>query len=222
MKTKKICKLCAAAILAAIYTTACEALPPQEEAPLTAEVPIAELDEVPEPEEPEPDEAEEERTSEETPEPEAPREPELIGEFSTPIVDDTPSRLKNLELACAYMNGTVVDPGGEFSFNAAVGVRTADRGFEKGYVFVGNEKREQVGGGICQISSTLYNSAMGAGMEITERHPHMREVDYVKAGRDATVAYGELDFKFRNVRDRAVKVEAYVSGGEAVALIWLI
>jgi len=248
MKMKKFCRLCAIVVFAVLYMTACAVteLPQNgrvapESVPYAAEPQAPMVTESPEPddivpaEEPEnvqeSNEAQEgdlplgdKETAEDTvqTESEPPREPELIGEFATPIVDNTPSRLKNLELACAYINGRVLEPGAEFSFNAVVGVRTGERGFEMGYVFVGNQKQEQIGGGICQISSTLYNAALGAGMEITERHPHMRRVDYVKAGSDATVSYGELDFRFRNARDSAVKIEAYIADGEAVALIWLI
>ena len=98
-----------------------------------------------------------------------------------------------------------------FSFNGIVGERTRERGFEKGYIFVGNQKVIGMGGGICQISSTLFNAARGAGMEIVERHPHMRKVDYVEPGNDATVAYGELDFRFKNSHTGAITVESYLT-----------
>lgn len=155
-----------------------------------------------------------------TPVPTPTPEPKIIGEFSTKIVDKTKSRLKNLQLACEFISSDVIDPNAEFSFNNSVGVRTRERGFEKGYVFEGKKKVEAVGGGICQISSTLYNAARNAGMEITERHPHKRKVDYVKSGDDATVAYGKLDFRFKNPQDRPVKIEAYLTDTEVVIRIW--
>lgn len=172
-----------------------------------------------------------EPTSEPTPEPTivptpkptaAPQaaEPVLISEFSTKIVDSEPSRLENLKLACKMINGTVLGPGEVFSFNGTVGERTASRGFQMGHVFEGKKKTEAIGGGICQVSSTLYNAARNADLEIVERHQHKRKVDYVKLGDDATVSYGELDFKFRNNNDCNLKISAYLTSSRVVAQIW--
>ena len=162
-------------------------------------------------------------TFEPTPAPtEVPRaaEPVLISEFSTKIVDNEPSRLENLKLACKLINGTVLGPGEVFSFNDTVGERTESRGFQMGHVFEGKQKTEAIGGGICQVSSTLYNAARNADLEIVERHQHKRKVDYVKLGNDATVSYGELDFKFRNNNDCNLEISAYLTSSHVVAQIW--
>lgn len=150
----------------------------------------------------------------------AEREPVLMGEFSTRIVDNDESRVKNLYLACSKLNGKITAPGEIFSFNDTVGPRTEERGFEYGYVFEGSKKKQEVGGGVCQVSSTLFNAARQAGMEIVERHQHKRKVDYVKLGNDATVSYGELDFRFKNVSDYPVKIEAGVLSGRVVVRLW--
>ncbi len=148
------------------------------------------------------------------------RGPVLLGEFSTRIVDNTESRVKNLRLACSAINGKVIQPGEVFSFNGTVGPRTQERGFQMGHVFEGTKKTEAVGGGVCQISSTLFNTARKAGMEIVERHQHKRKVDYVKLGDDATVSYGEMDFRFRNTASQPVKIEAGVVPGRVVVKLW--
>lgn len=152
--------------------------------------------------------------------PENTPKPEVIGEFSTRIVDKAPERLDNLKIACNYLSKVTVKPQEEFSFNNTLGARTEEKGYKKGYVFEGTEKVEAIGGGICQISSTLFNAVKNAGFKVIERHPHKRKVDYVARGKDATVSYGELDFKFVNNKDYTVKIEAYITDTEVVIRIW--
>lgn len=149
-----------------------------------------------------------------------PAEPHLLGEFETPILNTAEDRITNLKLACQKINQFVVEPGEEFSFNDTVGERTEERGFKEGIVFEGKKKKKAVGGGVCQVSSTLFNAARNADLVITERHQHKREVKYVKLGDDATVAYGELDFRFKNTQNRPVKIEAFLTNSAVYVGIW--
>ena len=180
--------------------------PPPSEKPTPSEEPT------PTPETPAPTKA--------TPTPTPAAEPEMLSEFETPILNTAEDRITNLKLACKKINQYVVEPGEEFSFNNVVGERTKERGFKEGIVFEGKEKKKAVGGGVCQVSSTLFNAARRAELEITERHQHKREVKYVKLGDDATVAYGELDFRFKNTQNRPVKIEAFLTNSSVYVSIW--
>lgn len=135
--------------------------------------------------------------------------PKVYGEFSTNITDKTPERLNNIELGISKLNGTKVNPGETFSFNDCIGPRNKDTGFEEAIIFDGHgNKIDGYGGGICQISSTLYNAVLNAGLEVTERHQHSHEVPYIETGKDATVSYGSEDFKFKNSSNRAITINA--------------
>ncbi len=123
------------------------------------------------------------------------------------------NRTHNLTLACKAINGTVINPGETFSFNGVVGQRTADKGYREATVYVGTESVGELGGGICQVASTIYNAALYAQMDITERTPHIYFVTYVKGGLDATVYWGSLDFCFRNSSEYPIRINASVSGG---------
>lgn len=123
------------------------------------------------------------------------------------------NRTHNLSLACDAINGTVINPGETFSFNNIVGERTADKGYRDAIVYVGTESKDELGGGICQVSSTIYNAALYAEMEITSRACHTFFVTYVPGGLDATVYWGSLDFCFRNNTEYPIRVNASVSGG---------
>lgn len=122
----------------------------------------------------------------------------VISTFSTPIKDYTKERIGNIKLCIKKLENITIPAGSEFSFNKTVGRRTLKKGYKKAIIFIGKEKVKEIGGGICQVSSTIYNAAMNAGFEITERHEHSLPVDYVEEGKDATVMYGSLDLKFRN------------------------
>jgi hypothetical protein len=136
------------------------------------------------------------------PVPEPEPEPEPISPFpltfETPIHDHDESRIKNIKIAAKALTGYVLKKGEEFSFNTVVGERTTEKGYEEATIFVSGEKVDGVGGGICQISSTLYNLALLSKFEITERHVHQLPVTYVEKGKDATVAFGSLDLRFVN------------------------
>lgn len=121
-----------------------------------------------------------------------------IAHFSTHFNPGNVGRTKTVRLAIQIIDGTVVPPGQVFSVNQTVGERTAKRGFGKSEVFVDGHMDVQTGGGMCQVATTLFNAAMLGDMKIVERHPHMRTVPYAAPGRDATVYYGQKDFKFQN------------------------
>ena len=141
--------------------------------------------------------------------------PYLISKFSTKYDATNINRSKNLELAAEKINGTVLMPGEEFSYNQVVGKRTVEAGYRDAKIYSNGQVVDGLGGGICQISSTLYNAVLLADLEITERRNHYFRTSYVAAGRDATVVWGSLDFKFKNTRTYPVKIEAIVSSGVA-------
>ena len=125
-----------------------------------------------------------------------------------------PARTTNLELACKAINGTILNPGEEFSFNGVVGERTKAKGYMAATVYLDGGKSEaQEGGGVCQVSSTIYECVLLANLQVTDRAPHMFEVSYVPRGQDATVYWGQQDFKFKNSTEYPIRIDASVSGG---------
>lgn len=139
--------------------------------------------------------------------------PDLLGSFSTTFATSNVNRSTNIRLAGAKINGTVVMPGETFSYNQTVGKRTAAAGFKAAAVYAGGEVTTGIGGGICQVSSTLYNSVLLSNLEIVERYNHGFNPGYVPAGRDATVSWGGPDLKFKNNRNYPVRVVCTVKGG---------
>ncbi|HHY97927.1 MAG TPA: vanomycin resistance protein VanB [Firmicutes bacterium] len=129
-------------------------------------------------------------------------------------------RSYNIRLTASRLNGIIVGPGEEFSFNEAVGPRGPEYGFREAFEIVSREFVPGFGGGVCQMSSTLYNAALLAGQHITERHCHSLPLNYVPLGRDATVHYGSLDLKFRNPLPWPVMIQAKVTGNQVIASIY--
>jgi len=115
-----------------------------------------------------------------------------------------------MKLAAEAIDGVIIRPGEEFSFNETVGPMTRSRGFLLAKIFVRGKEKSGYGGGVCQISSTLFNAAEEAGLTVTERHAHSKKVGYVASGRDASTSYGGIDLKFRNDYDYPVYIEASV------------
>ena len=136
------------------------------------------------------------------------KEPEQIATYTTTIYDTDTNRVDNISLANSKLNGHIVKVGEEFSFNNVIGPMDESQGFKKalGFDSEGN-KIDIPGGGICQISSTLYNAVLIANLEVTERHPHSHRVYYVPQDKDATIFYGTYDLKFINNTDRDIKIE---------------
>ncbi len=139
--------------------------------------------------------------------------PDLLASFSTIYDSSNRNRSTNIELSSKKMNGTVILPGEKFSYNTVVGKRTIEAGYKEGTAYIGGKVVPDVGGGTCQVSSTLYNTALLANLEITERSNHMFLTGYVAASRDATVYYGSLDFCFKNTRQYPIKIVANSSNG---------
>lgn len=124
------------------------------------------------------------------------------------------NRTTNLILAAKAINGTIIRPGEVFSFNKIVGERTAEKGYKPAAIYVAGETQDGIGGGICQVASTIYYAALLADLEIVERAEHRYLVEYVPPGMDATIYWGSLDFKFRNNTDYPIRIDASVSGGQ--------
>jgi vancomycin resistance protein YoaR len=134
-----------------------------------------------------------------------------IGHYQTVIKDRTPGRVQNIRLTAQLLNNTVIEAGQEFSFNRTTGEPTPERGFQPATVFTGDGEHGQgIGGGMCQVSSTLYNAVRSAGMPVTERHPHSQPVTYVPPGLDATT-YTDKDLRFRNSQRQSIILQALVA-----------
>ncbi len=141
--------------------------------------------------------------------------PNLLSTFTTKYDKTNTNRTTNLQLAINKINGVVLMPDEEFSYNKIVGERTISAGYKEAKIYSNGEVVDGLGGGICQISSTLYNTVLLANLEITERRNHQFVTSYLPAGRDATVVYGSQDFKFKNNRKYPVKIEASLNSGIA-------
>lgn len=145
---------------------------------------------------------------------------DVLGEYKTTYDRNYTNRVANLEAASKYVNGTILYPGDEFSYNKVVGPRTAARGFKEAHIFSGGKVVDGLGGGICQVSSTIYNAILYANLEVTSRTAHMMHTGYVNPSLDATVVYGSIDFKFKNNRETPIKIEAITKNGETIVRIY--
>ncbi len=141
--------------------------------------------------------------------------PYEVSSFTTKYDASNINRSGNLKISADKINGTVLMPGEEFSFNEVVGKRTIEDGYKNAKIYENGQVVDGLAGGICQISSTLYNAVLLANLEVTERRNHSFTSTYVPAGRDATVVYGTQDFKFKNSRTYPIKIEAKVENGIA-------
>lgn len=144
----------------------------------------------------------------------------VIGRCTTSYVDNVP-RAINVELAAQRINGIVVQPGGKFSFSAAILPRTAANGYVEAPIFVSGKNGVGTGGGICQVSSTLYAAMVYAGLPATERHAHSLPVDYLPEGLDATIAGNYMDLKFTNTFSRPLLIQASAEGGSLTVTLVL-
>ncbi|MFR2570459.1 MAG: VanW family protein [Clostridia bacterium] len=146
--------------------------------------------------------------------------PDLLSTYSTKYSARNTGRTTNLQLAASKINGTVLMPGETFSYNQVVGARTIAAGYKEAPIYVSGQVVDGLGGGICQITSTLYNAVLYANLQIVERSNHQFVPSYVTASRDATVVYGSIDFKFKNNREYPIKLVCSVSGGLATFQIF--
>ncbi len=146
--------------------------------------------------------------------------PDQLATFTTRYDVSDVDRTTNLRLACQKINGTVLLAGETFSYNDVVGARTVAAGYKNAKIYEAGQVVDGLGGGICQISSTLYNAALLANLEIVERRNHQFVTSYVPAGRDATVVYGSTDFKFKNTRKYPIRIVATANAGIATISIY--
>lgn len=142
--------------------------------------------------------------------------PNLLSSYSTSFASSSSNRATNVSLATNKINGKVLMPGEVFSFNGTVGKRTPQAGFKVAGVYMNGQVATDYGGGICQVSSTLYNAVLRANLEIVDRSNHMFEVGYVPIGTDATVSWGAPDFKFKNSRSYPIKIVTSSSNRKCV------
>lgn len=145
--------------------------------------------------------------------------PDMLSTFSTRYVNNY-NRTTNLILASNKINGTVLMPGEVFSYNTIVGERTIAAGYKSAAVYENGRVVDGLGGGICQVTTTLYNSVLRSNLDIVERTNHMFLTTYVDGGLDATVAYGSLDFKFKNNRTYPIKISSSVKNGYCTVQIY--
>ena len=137
---------------------------------------------------------------------------DVLGSCDTPHTR-LAGRTKNLELACAAINGTILKPGDTFSFNQIVGKRTTEKGYQMANAYVGGDTTPVIGGGICQVASTLYYCTVMSELEVIERAEHQYVPDYIEWGIDATIYWGQHDYRFRNNTSYPIRIDAWVEGG---------
>lgn len=143
----------------------------------------------------------------------------MIAAYTTETTKDS-NRNTNIDLACKAVNGTALMPGETFSFNEATGQRTTEKGYKSAGAIAAGQSIEEVGGGICQVSSTIFNAVARANLEIVSRSPHAWPSTYVNIGEDATVNWPNLDFKFRNNTQSPIFLIAYYKDRKMSAEIW--
>ena len=146
---------------------------------------------------------------------------EQIATFSTKIYSKDSARQNNIKITCNTLNNTTVKNGATFSFCSTVGKATTAKGYQEADVYDHNgNKTKGLGGGNCQVSSTLYNAVLAvSSLKVTERHEHSNDVPYVKDGKDAAVAYGSYDFKFVNNTGNDIKIKASTDGSSVTISI---
>lgn len=149
---------------------------------------------------------------------------EPISSYSTKIYTKDSARQNNLGITCSKLNGCIVKSSSSFSFTSVIGPSTSDKGYQEADIFDSNgNKKKGLGGGNCQVSSTLYNAVLGTpGLTVIERHEHSNKVPYVPQGKDAAVAYGSVDFKFKNNNNFDIKISASTDSEKVYITIYKI
>lgn len=143
-----------------------------------------------------------------------------LGEFETRFNPENEPRVHNIKNACSKINQKLILPGEELSLDKTLGDRTEQNGYRRATVIVNNELVEGLGGGICQVATTVYNAVLLSGLEVLERRNHSLAPSYVEPGRDATISQGYIDFRFRNNTDYSILIEAEASGNSVRVTIW--
>jgi len=150
-------------------------------------------------------------TSIATPEEESIRLPYLLGSSRTPLAGSSYERIHNIRLATSKINGMILNPGEEFSYNKTVGKREYSTGFLTAPAIVYEELQPVIGGGICQVSSTLFNAVLLSDLPVVERHRHHTPINYIPLGMDATISWGTKDFRFRNNSNGRIQLIGFAS-----------
>ena len=148
------------------------------------------------------------------------RETSLLCAFTTYFDSSNRPRSSNIALACSKINGSILGAGQVFSFNSVVGPRTAANGFKAAKIISGGQFTDGIGGGVCQVSTTLYNAAVLSGLGIKEYHPHSLKVSYVAPSRDAMVSGTYFDLRFENTRQTPIYIRANSSKGAVRCVIY--
>ena len=143
-----------------------------------------------------------------------------IGRYITSFNPRNTNRSINIQLAVSAINNHVIFPGETFSFNRVVGKRSSSKGYLKAKVIVRGEYAEDIGGGICQVSSTLFNAVDSAGLQIVQRFTHSRHVPYIPPGRDATVSWYGPDFEFKNNYNQPILIQAKTLGNLLIITLY--
>ncbi|CCO08814.1 VanW family protein [Desulforamulus hydrothermalis] len=144
----------------------------------------------------------------------------LLGMFSTQFDPNNVNRAYNISVAAAALDGLSIRPQEIVSFNEVVGPRSTEAGYKNAPIIINNELVDGLGGGVCQVSSTLYNAVLLANLEVTERANHSLPVPYVPIGRDATVVFDAVDLKFKNNTDYWLYLQSFVTGGRLTVKIF--
>ncbi|WXR61639.1 VanW family protein [Peptostreptococcaceae bacterium AGR-M142] len=144
----------------------------------------------------------------------------LLGEYETKFNPNVWGRTKNIELASSKMDGMILKSGDVFSFNTVTGQRGISGGYKLAPVIIEGELKDSIGGGICQVSSTLYNAVLNSGLEIVERKNHTIPSSYIKIGLDATVVQNYVDFKFKNNNNNAIYLFVKPQNGKMIARVY--
>jgi vancomycin resistance protein YoaR len=143
-----------------------------------------------------------------------------IGRYVTSFNVQNKTRTNNIKLAANAINNSVIFPGETFSFNKVVGKRTSQKGYLRAPIIIKGEISEDIGGGICQVSSTLFNAVDNAGLQIIQRFSHTREVPYIPPGRDATVSWYGPDFVFKNKYKQPILIQAKTLGNKLIIKVY--
>ena len=143
-----------------------------------------------------------------------------LATFSTDYDSSNFGRTRNMEIAARAVNGTLIQPGSVFSLNDLVGERTAKRGYKEAIIFVDGKKEPGLGGGVSQITGTIFNAALLAGLPIVTYTTHSRPVSYISIARDATVSWGNFDMKWRNDTKAPIYITYKVKNGTATATLF--
>ena len=144
----------------------------------------------------------------------------IIGTYRTNFSPNVEGRNENIRLSAQYMNNYLLMPGEVFSYNKVTRLKTVSNGYKNATVIVNGEIEDGLGGGVCQVSSTLYNSVLYSGLEIVQRRPHSIPSSYVNYGRDAVVSDNAIDFKFKNNYDFPVYLKTYVGSSSVTVTIY--